>query len=64
MKDLATEEASSPSNKHEALQNSFALLTFFFFVGYFLPTWIRFWIRIPNPDPDPETQVNVDPIRI
>ncbi len=66
MRDLATEEASSPPNEHQVLYFKifWHIFTFFLVCGLLLPAWIRFWIRIPSPDPDTETQVNLDPIWI
>ncbi len=51
-----------PSKDHIQHFKTWNLLTFFYFCGSFLPSWIR--IRIPGPDPDLLTCVNPDTIRI
>jgi hypothetical protein len=37
------------------------ILSFFYFLGSFLPSWIRIRIRNLFADPDPAAQINADP---
>ncbi len=37
------------------------ILSFFYFLGSFLPSWIRIRNLYADPDPDPAAQINTDP---
>ncbi len=55
------EKASVLKREHPALQKM-KILSFSFFLGSFLPSWIRIQIRnlYADVDPDPAPQINAD----
>jgi hypothetical protein len=54
------EKPSALKREHPALQK-IKILSFFYFFGSFLPSWIRIRIRNLYADPDPAAQINADP---
>jgi hypothetical protein len=54
------EKPSALKREHPALQKM-KILSFFYFLGSFLPSWSRIRIRNLYADPDPAAQINADP---